>query len=139
MEYSLWGKELKCLKTQNTTNFKNELTFPILKVYYVEKQYERMRGEEMLGLYLIDLIVTIFGYLLVPMMLVIVGKKYSWRTIRKIAIINSIVVWVIFRIITTKMTGESGNSYALILWGYVGYWIMNKKCLEETPEEGEQS
>lgn len=84
------------------------------------------------------IILTIFAYLLVPLIFIKKsldsGKKYPKKKIKRIVIINCVIVWFIFRIITFLGYG-SGSGSAVILWGYVGYWLMKKICLEEETEE----
>lgn len=82
-------------------------------------------------------IVTVIGYLFVPVIVVVLGQKYPLKKIKKIAIVNGVVVWLIFSIIIIN-AGGTGAGASGILWSIVGYWLMKKKCLqEETEEKGE--
>ena len=83
---------------------------------------------------LLDLILTIFGYMLVPVIIIIRGKKYPLKKLKTIAIVNGLVVWFIFTIIIINAGGESANA-SVILYSLIGYWLMKKKCLEEEKKE----
>ena len=95
----------------------------------------------MAGNFVASLFLTVFGYLLVPMIFIKKsldkGIKYPKKKIKRIIIINCVIVWFIFRIITINL-GGSGSGSAVILWGYVGYWLMKKVCLEEETVETEE-
>ncbi|MGI6029627.1 MAG: hypothetical protein ACOX81_09525 [Candidatus Heteroscillospira sp.] len=82
----------------------------------------------------ISLIITVFAYLFVPVILCLRGKKYKLSTIRKIVIINSLCVWLIFNVIRIN-AGDDGGEAGVILWSAVAYWLMKKKCLAEETEE----
>ena len=85
---------------------------------------------------LLDLILTLFGFLLVPVIVVMGTKKYPKAKLKKIAIINGVVVWLLFSIIIIN-AGGTGAGASGILWSFVGYWLMKKKCLEEVEETEE--
>lgn len=80
------------------------------------------------------IILTAFAYLLVPMIIVVMGGKYPKKKLKRLVIINGIVVWLIFSFIAVSMDGTPRTG-AVILWSYVGYWILKKKCLEEDTED----
>ena len=79
-----------------------------------------------------NLIITVFVYLLVPIIVILSKKKCEAKTIRKIAIINCVVVWIIFRIIELSIGDEASSGAAVFLWGAIGYFIMKKFCLKDT-------
>lgn len=84
---------------------------------------------------LIDLILAIFGYLLVPVIFTIRGKEMSLKQIKKVTIINGIVVWLILSVIISISTnGEEVANVSVVLWSYVGYSIMKKKCLKQNTD-----
>lgn len=90
------------------------------------------------ALYL-DLVVsfalTVFGYLSIPMILSILGKKYEIKKIKRINTLNCVVVWILFRVLQITLTGEATSGAAVFLWGAVGQWILKKNCLEESKIE----
>lgn len=76
-----------------------------------------------------DLLITAVGYLIVPLIVIITGKKYSEFKLKKIAIINGAVAWLIFSIISINAGGEASKGAATILWAFLGYFLMKKYCL----------
>lgn len=91
--------------------------------------YFDMSAGEIIASIMIDLCITVVFYLLVPVILAIRGKKITEKQLRRIIIINSIVVWMIFAIIRIE-NGVEGTSGAVFLWGWVGYRILKKCCLK---------
>ena len=87
-----------------------------------------MEWQDAVVIIIANLCVTVFFYLLVPITLVIKGKKYSEKQLKKIVIINCVVVWLIFCIISIANNTDS-ISGAVFLWGWVGYKILKKRCL----------
>ena len=81
----------------------------------------------------ISLFFTMFGYLLIPTILAVLGKKYSAKKIKTINLINCIVVWVLFRFLQIALGNDPTSGAAVILWGAVGHWILKKYCAEENP------
>lgn len=79
----------------------------------------------------ISLVLTAFGYLLVPTILALTGKKYEVKKLKKINIINCIVVWLLFRILQISLGDDPSSGAAVFLWGAVGHWILKKYCLKE--------
>lgn len=83
----------------------------------------------------LSLSVTVFGYLLVPIIVILKGNKYDAKKLKRINRINCIIVWILFRIIRTAINGEPGTGAAVFLWGAVGQHLLNKYCLEETTKD----
>lgn len=79
----------------------------------------------------VSIVATVFLYLLVPLIIILTKKKYKAKTLKRINIINCIVVWIIFRVIQTALTGEPGAGVAVFLWGAVGHSLLKKHCLKE--------
>ena len=77
---------------------------------------------------LLDLFVTVFLYLLVPVIFCLRKKPMTQKQIKKVIIINAICVWLLFQIIISA-SGGSGTSAAVFLWSWVGYSLMKKKLL----------
>ena len=82
---------------------------------------------------IISLVLTIFGYLFIPILLALSGKKYDSKKIKRINTINCIVVWFLFRILQLTISDEASSGVAVFLWGAVGHQILKKYCLEELP------
>ena len=79
-------------------------------------------GEIVLNL-LISICFTAFLYMLVPLILILRGKQYPTKMLKKIAIINGVIVWFIFRIIQVEQGIESTGA-AVFLWAWVGYRLL---------------
>lgn len=79
----------------------------------------------------LNLFVTMFAYLLIPAILAFRGKPYTAKGIKRISIINCVVVWVLFRILEISLENDPSSGAAVILWGAVGYSILKKNCLKE--------
>lgn len=94
-----------------------------------------------LGMQLISLGInaglTALGYLLIPIILVLSGKKYDLRKLKGINIINCIVIWLLFRILQISLGDESSGGAAVFLWGAVSYWMLKKYCLKEVHPKSE--
>lgn len=78
-----------------------------------------------------NLILAVFSYLLVPTIIVLLRKKYSVKKIRKIIIINCVIVWILFRILEIESGNDPSMGGAVFLWGALGYLILRKYCLEK--------
>ena len=83
-----------------------------------------------MGVFLVNLILTAFGYLLLPVIFAIRGKKYSKKKLKRIALLNCFIVWIIFSIIIIE-SGGTGAGASAILYYFIGHAIMKKNCLEE--------
>lgn len=79
----------------------------------------------------LSLVLTVFGYLLVPTILALTGKKYEAKKLKRINIINCVVVWLLFRILQISLGDDPSSGAAVFLWGAVGHWILKKYCLKE--------
>lgn len=77
---------------------------------------------------LMALLVTALAYLLIPIIFCITSKKFTESQIKKITIINGVVVWLIFAIIRIN-AGIERTSFAVFLWSAIAYWLMQKRCL----------
>lgn len=71
---------------------------------------------------LIRLITTIFAYLLVPTIIVLFIGKLEQKKAKIIAIINTIIVFILFRIVSSD---PKFSIFPAILWGSIGYSIVN--------------
>lgn len=71
---------------------------------------------------LIRLITTIFAYLLVPTIIVLFIGKLEQKKAKTIAIINTIIVFILFRIVSSD---SKFSIFPAILWGSIGYSIIN--------------
>ena len=94
-----------------------------------------MEWDKIIIALIIDMIVTVVGYLLVPVIFCLCKKRMTNKKILKVIIINAICVWLIFQIIRIA-SGDSGTSGAVFIWSGIGYAIMRKNLLvEETTKE----
>lgn len=81
--------------------------------------------------FLASLIITVFGYLLVPVIYCIKKSKLSQKQIKRICIINGIVVWFIFQIIAISLYDDASSGGAVFLWSAVAYHLLKKHCLND--------
>lgn len=79
---------------------------------------------------LLDLVITVLGYLLVPTILSVRHKSLTNAQIKQIVIINGIVVWFAFRLLISALGGEPGSGAAVFLWSAVAHWMLKKNCLK---------
>lgn len=78
---------------------------------------------------LINFVITCFLYLIIPILLKFVWhKKYDKIQARKIAIINSAIVFIIFCAIHI-IIGDSqlANPLPMFFYGYIAYYILLNK------------
>lgn len=94
---------------------------------------------EILLTFLFDLVVTVFFYLLVPVIFCVRKKSFTKKQINKIVFINGAVVWFIFRILTLALNGEPSSGATVLLWSAVAYWLLKKNCLIEAEDEKESA
>ena len=85
--------------------------------------------------FILSLLITIFVYLLVPTIVILRKKEYKQSKIRRIAIINGIVCFLLFSVIQIELGGDGGNVGACLLWSFVGYWLMKQNCLLDDEED----
>lgn len=90
-----------------------------------------MSTSDLLLVLLINLIITAVAYLLVPVILVVIGKQYEKKTIRKIAFINAFVVYILFMILHSASGDGNASLGAFVIWGSIGHFLLEKKCLAE--------
>ena len=84
----------------------------------------------LLDVIVLDLIVTVFLYLIVPIILCLSERKMTLPQIKKIAILNGAMVWLIITIVRVEQGGD-GKSAAGLVWAFIAYWLMKKKCLHK--------
>ena len=94
-----------------------------------------MDWEEILLTLLLDLAITVFFYLLVPVIFCLRKKSLAQKQIKTIVIINGIVVWLMFQILTLELTGESSSGVAVLLWSFVAYKLLRRYCLAKDMRE----
>ena len=85
-----------------------------------------MNWGEIIKTLFLDLIITVFGYLLVPIIFCIRDYPLYEREIKKIITINAVCVCIVFTIIQSCL-GNVRPSGAVFLWSWVGYIIMKKR------------
>lgn len=77
---------------------------------------------------LINLALTILAYLFIPIIICLSKKKFSLTQIKKIATVNALFVAFTLMIISIN-NGDDSPSVGGLIWGYVAYELMKKKCL----------
>lgn len=88
------------------------------------------------GTIILDIILTVFFYLLVPVIFCIRNKPMTKKQINKVIWINGAILWCIFRIISIAINGEPGTGAAVFLWSWVGQKIMQRVLLKGEENEG---
>lgn len=86
---------------------------------------------EIITTIILNLLITVLAYLLVPIIIIISGKKFSSKVLNRINIANCVVIWILFRIIEIEMGNEPSAGGAVVLWGAVNYWLLKKYCLKK--------
>ncbi len=83
---------------------------------------------EVLTAILLDLFSTIFAYLCLPTIYCLRRTQLTPSQVKKIVIVNSVCVWLIFTII--RIANGTGGIAGGFLWCYVANWLMKKYCLK---------
>ena len=78
---------------------------------------------------ILDIALTAVGYLFVPTIYCLRKKPLTAKKIKKIIIINAIIVWLAFQITIISLDGTSNASAAVFLWSWVGHSMMKKHLL----------
>ncbi len=98
-----------------------------------------MNLEELALSLFIDFAITVFLYLIVPVVYCIKNKPLSKKKIKRIITINAICVCVLFLIIKISLGGDAKVTGAVFLWSWVGYKMMKKKlCASNDTETQEE-
>ena len=81
---------------------------------------------------LLNLVLTAFLYLLAPVIIILCykDKKLNKKQIKRITIINGIVIWLLCMVVRVEK-GIDGTSSAVFLWSWVAYILMKRFCLGE--------
>ena len=87
----------------------------------------------------LGIIVTVLAYLLVPVIIILTGKKFSEKEIKRIVVINAVVWSILFFLIRSSQGETKVNIAPCILWSSVAYAIMKNKCLKKDTDETAQS
>ena len=81
---------------------------------------------------LLDLALTICIYLFVPILLLIMQKKYSRKVLKRIVIINGICGYIIFMVLFAIIgSSDIPNVPAAFFWSYIGYAILKRRCITD--------
>ena len=80
---------------------------------------------------ILDLILTVFCYLLVPVIFCIRHKPMTKKQINRVIWINGAILWLLFRIISIAINGEPGTGASVFLWSWVGKKIMERVLLKD--------
>ena len=83
----------------------------------------------------IDLVTAILSmsltsviYLFVPIILIVIGKKFSNAKLILVSIANGTIIWILFYFCSLLYAGMP-NSAATFIWSVVGYLLMRWKIL----------
>ena len=80
----------------------------------------------------IPVFLTLIGYLWIPALFIIIGKKFSKQILIMIAITNAIIMYLIFNFACYVLYGYySADLTPALLWGYIGYYLMKCRILKE--------
>ena len=116
-----------------------ELTKPNIGAIIRIKMPELIREARFFMIILViilDLFITAFSYLLVPVIFIIRGKKMARKQLWKISIINGCCVCFAF-IILRAILEVKHSSWAVALYTPIGHWIMSKYLW--LPDNGDPS
>ena len=101
-------------------------------VFAETNTYEIYKNNPRLLLY--DFLLTIFSYMIVPTTIRIANKKgFSKNKAEKIALINSVIVWLIYMIIKSNL-GITQNSGAAFLYYWINKVILTNKDIKDEDE-----
>lgn len=90
---------------------------------------------------MVNFVITIVFYCSFPLILRVIEKKtYEDKKAKKIAVINSIVAYILTSIVIIFVIGDVrvANIAPAILWGIVSYYILRKKTDETEEKEDNQ-
>lgn len=97
---------------------------------------------------ILDLIITIFTFCLIPFILFVTKHKYEDSKAKKIAIINSIVVYILFFVVNTYTLIKNNSSsieynniyniFPAMLCGYINYNMLHKSKKQIQKEKLEE-
>lgn len=88
-----------------------------------------MNNELVLSL-IINTFLTASAYLCVPVIIGFISKKRSAKQIKRIIIINGVVVWFIFALIRAE-NNLQGSGASVFLWSAVAHRILKARCLKK--------
>lgn len=75
---------------------------------------------------ILNVIITVIGYMFYPLTCILSKEKYTKKQIKKISIINSLVVGIIFAIIRSFTTNNLTISVSVaVLYGYISYYCLS--------------
>lgn len=89
-----------------------------------------MNWGEIIVTLILDLILTVFFYLLVPVIFCIRKKSMTKKQIKKVVIINGVCVCLFFGILAGRVTA------AVFLWSWVAKKIMERVLLVDDERDG---
>ena len=114
--------------TLNNSEIKNMIE--TLKINNYKEAVSQYDYEFDFAVLAINFAITIFGYCLVPTILRLTKGKMEYKKGHKIIIINNIIVWILFSIISFINLGTVTNSGAVLLYYFVNKAILLKKKTE---------
>lgn len=108
------------------------MTNALKKRYNFDVSFSKEGDNYMLAEFAFNLLLTVVLYLLVPSIIVFAGRKFEKKTIKRICLINCIIIWVVFRIIQIAAGIQPTSGAAVFIWGSLGYWMLKKYCSKES-------
>ena len=96
--------------------------------------FSEMTVSQIILYFLIGIFNSAVLYLAYPVFLIIRKRELSEKKARKIAIRNSIVVYLLFVFLHLVTDGETANATAAITWYFIVKWMLKKFCLAKTEE-----
>lgn len=75
---------------------------------------------------LLEIFLTVSCYLAVPISLIVIKQPIKKNTIKWVALINAIIVFIGYSVLHFFTDGEPANSNAMLLWGIISYWLLKK-------------
>lgn len=91
-----------------------------------------MSDGDFIILLLINLIITVVCYLLIPTIIILTGKKFKRKTLFWITIGNAVLVYLFFLTLYSSSGVEKTiNTTATLLWSSVAYHFLIKYSLKK--------
>lgn len=75
---------------------------------------------------------TMTSYFFIPVILIIIGRKYSLKSIRIIAFANAIFVYLVYAFLYYMSGSGTPNFNACYLWGSSAYFLLKHKLVIES-------
>ena len=77
----------------------------------------------------VGILLTVFGYSVYPICLIVFNKKIPEKKIWKKALWNSVIVYILFCVLHLFLDGETANATAACTWFFIVRWVLKKSVL----------